>query len=42
MPRMPDQTLPLRVRYYARFDLLIIDEFGVDKLERAEAPQAAS
>jgi hypothetical protein len=30
------------VRYYARFDLLIIDEFGFDKIERAEAPQAAS
>ena len=25
-----------------RFDLVIIDEFGFDKIERAEAPQAAS
>jgi len=39
---LADQTLPSRVRYYARFDLLIIDEFGFDRLERAEAPQAAS
>src|SRR5205823_891333 len=28
--------------YYAGFDLLIIDEFGFDRLERAEAPQAAN
>jgi DNA replication protein DnaC len=39
---LADQTLPERVRYYARFDLLIIDEFGFDRLERQEAPQAAS
>jgi DNA replication protein DnaC len=39
---LADQTLPSRVRYYARFDLLIIDEFGFDRLERTEAPQAAS
>lgn len=39
---LADQTLPHRVRYYARFDLVIIDEFGFDKIERAEAPQAAS
>jgi len=39
---LADQTLPNRVRYYAKFDLLIIDEFGFDRLERAEAPQAAS
>jgi DNA replication protein DnaC len=39
---LADQTLPKQVRYYARFDLLIIDEFGFDKIERAEAPQAAS
>jgi DNA replication protein DnaC len=34
--------LPRQVRYYARFDLLIIDEFGFDKIARAQAPQAAS
>ena len=39
---LADQTLPTRVRYYAKFDWLIIDEFGFDRLERAEAPQAAS
>jgi len=39
---MADQTLASRVRHYAKFDLLIIDEFGFDRLERAEAPQAAS
>jgi DNA replication protein DnaC len=39
---LADQTLPQRVRYYAKFDLLIIDEFGFDRIERAEAPQAAS
>jgi DNA replication protein DnaC len=39
---LADQTLPRRVRYYAGFDLLIIDEFGFERIERAEAPQAAS
>lgn len=37
-----DKTLPLRVRYYSRFELLIIDEFGFDKLERREYPEAPS
>jgi DNA replication protein DnaC len=40
--RLADQTLPRRLREYARFDLLIIDEFGFDKIERTETPQAAS
>jgi DNA replication protein DnaC len=39
---LADQTLPRRVRYYAGFDLLVIDEFGFERLERAQAPQAAS
>ena len=39
---LADQTLPRRVRYYARFDLLIIDEFGFEKIERSESPQAAN
>ena len=30
------------VRYYAKFDLLILDEVGFDRLERIESPQAAS
>lgn len=37
-----DKTLPSRVRYYSRFELLIIDEFGFDKLERREYPEAPS
>jgi DNA replication protein DnaC len=39
---LADQTLPRRVRKYARFDLLIVDEFGFDRLERREARDAAS
>ena len=39
---LADQTLPSCLREYARFDLLIIDEFGFDRLERQESPQAAS
>ena len=39
---LADQTLPQRVRYYARFDLLVIDEFGFDRIERTESPQAAN
>lgn len=37
-----DKTLPGKVRYYGRFDLLIIDEFGFEKLERREYPESAS
>jgi DNA replication protein DnaC len=37
-----DKTLPARVRYYSRFQWLIIDEFGFDKLERREYPEASS
>ncbi len=39
---LADQTLPKQLRYYARFDLLVIDEFGFDRIEREEAPQAAN
>jgi DNA replication protein DnaC len=39
---LADKSLPDRLRYYARFDLLIIDEFGFDKIERTECPEAAS
>jgi DNA replication protein DnaC len=38
---LADKTLPQRVRYYSRPDLLIIDEFGFDRIERSECPQAA-
>jgi DNA replication protein DnaC len=39
---LADQTLGKRVRHYGGFDLLIIDEFGFERIERTEAPQAAS
>ncbi|MCI0462623.1 MAG: IS21-like element helper ATPase IstB [Gemmataceae bacterium] len=39
---LADQTLPRRVRYYARFELLVIDEFGFDRIERKQSPQAAN
>ena len=32
--RLADHTLTERLRYYARFDWLIIDEFAFDKIER--------
>lgn len=38
---LADKTLPARLRRYAKPDLLIIDEFGFDKIERAECAQAA-
>jgi DNA replication protein DnaC len=38
---LADKTLPARLRYYARPDLLIIDEFGFDRIERTECAQAA-
>jgi len=39
---LADQTIHDRVRFYAKFRLLIIDEFGFDRIERAVCPQAAS
>jgi DNA replication protein DnaC len=39
---LADDTLTARLRYWTKFDLLIIDEFGFDRLERQsclEAPQ---
>ena len=38
---LADKTLPARLRYYARPDFLIIDEFGLDRIERTECAQAA-
>ncbi|MGH9624248.1 MAG: IS21-like element helper ATPase IstB [Bryobacteraceae bacterium] len=38
---LADKTLPAKLRYYARPELLIIDEFGFDKIERTDCPQAA-
>ena len=39
---LADQTIHNRVRFYARFSLLIVDEFGFDRVERSLSPQAAS
>ena len=39
---LADRTTPQRIRYYTRFDLLIIDGFGFDRIERQETPQALS
>ena len=38
---LADKTLPARLRRYASPDLVIIDEFGFDKIERIECPEAA-
>ena len=38
---LADKTLPTRLRRYAKPELLIIDEFGFDKIERSECPDAA-
>ena len=38
---LADKTLPLRLRHYQRPELLVIDEFGFDRVERLESPQAA-
>jgi DNA replication protein DnaC len=40
--RLADRTLPRWIRYYARFDWLIIDEFAFDKIQRSETPQASN
>lgn len=39
---LADQSLPHQIRYWSCFDLLIIDEFGFDRIERGECPQAAN
>jgi DNA replication protein DnaC len=39
---LADQTIHDRVRFYAKFSLLIIDEFCFDRTERAVCPEAAS
>ena len=38
---LADKTLPQRLRFYSRPDFLVIDEFGFDRIERLECPQAA-
>ena len=37
-----ERNLPSRIRYYRRFELLAIDEFGFEKLERLEYPEWSS
>jgi DNA replication protein DnaC len=39
---LADQSLPRQIRYWSRFDLVIIDEFGFDRIERGECSQAAN
>jgi len=39
---LADHSLHDRLRYYSNFDLLAIDEFGFDRIERTESSQAAS
>jgi DNA replication protein DnaC len=39
---LAEQSLSRRVRYWSRFDLVVIDEFGFDRIERGECPQAAN
>ncbi len=38
---LADKTLPQKLRRYKSPDLLIIDEFGFDRIERSECPEAA-
>jgi DNA replication protein DnaC len=38
---LADRSLPERLRYYFRWDLVLIDEFGFDRIEREECPHAA-
>jgi DNA replication protein DnaC len=37
---LADKSLPQRLRKYKNPDLLIIDEFGFDRIERLECPEA--
>ena len=39
---LADKTLPKRLSRYVRPELLIVDEFGFDKIERRESPESAS
>jgi DNA replication protein DnaC len=39
---LADNTIHERIRFYARPELLIIDEFGFDRIERSVCPEAAS
>jgi DNA replication protein DnaC len=37
---LADHSLPQRLRYYFRWDLVVIDDFGFDSVEREECSQA--
>jgi len=39
---LADRSLDKRLRYWSKFDVLILDEFAFDKIERMEHPQAPS
>jgi DNA replication protein DnaC len=39
---LADQTLPQKIRQLAGYDLLVIDEFGFDRIERQEHPESAN
>ena len=38
---LADKSLADKLRRYASWDLLVVDEFGFDRIEREECPQAA-
>ena len=38
---LADKSLTETLRYYAKWDLLLVDEFGFDRIEREDSPQAA-
>lgn len=39
---LADATTAKRVRYWSRYELLIVDGFGFDRIEREQAPQSLS
>jgi len=39
---LADQTLPQKIRQVATYDLLVIDEFGLDRIERQNHPESAN
>lgn len=38
---LADKSLTETLKYYAKWDLLLVDEFGFDRIERDDSPQAA-
>jgi DNA replication protein DnaC len=39
---LADRSLAERLRYYTKWDLVLVDEFGFDRIEREEYPHAAA